>query len=124
MLLRNKHGPDFDVGFLMLRRARDETMRKPRDGPMHLPRDKPFHLARDKPVLLPCDMITHMPRDKTILCQGNLVITALSCFCRRSQDVRNHRFPSSKWRRNGRIKPASGTGNGRGMPCCEWEIDN
>ncbi len=112
--IQNKHGPDFDVGFLLTRRPRDGTERKPRDGTEGMPRDGTERKPRDgtegmprdgterKPrdgtEGMPRDGTERKPRDKTILPKDSLVVRYFYRLTEQPQDVRIQGRPSSRWR--------------------------
>jgi hypothetical protein len=106
--IHNKHGPDYDVGFLMSGRQRDGTVGNPRDGTVGNP--------RDGTVGNPRDGTQRRPRDETMLRKDSLVISYYTLLTKQPQDVRIHGRPPSKWRKTGWSRPASGTGKGEVCP--------
>jgi hypothetical protein len=96
----NKEGPDFDVGFLQVKSARDETVRSSRDGPGGLPRDGTLR----------------KPRSEIIPARGSPEISHyFRLITGPPTNPGNSYKPLFKWRKTDWGEPALLTGRGRGM---------
>lgn len=117
----NKHGPDFDVGLLVIRCPRDGidgmprdgteemprngTERKPRDGTERKPRDGTERKPRDGTERKPRDGTKRKPRDEIVRHKDILVKRYLAKIPSQLQDILIHGQISSRWRRSGWRKP-------------------
>ena len=72
--IKNKEGPDIDIGYSNAGhprdgtewRSRDGTERRPRDGTERKPRDKPVEMPRDGTLRKLRDITVGQPRDGTL----------------------------------------------------------